>query len=276
MADMYFHTKQTDWGDFYDSLGRTDLPPAGQPSGELTSRSVRTVAIDPFTGQPVAAGGSNANPETLAVLNAQMVGRGQPARMGTASAIAAADRLASQSPGLPINPDGQYNPGNPLVLSALKAQQGAQPTATMASRVTGFGTPRAVPLGPNLPVASTPAIQQAYSDMVAGQPGAQKRYAMLLADAAPTMGQVPVAPGAPRVAAPAKVGPTGVGTNGYTYVNGQNMGYAAEEQAKRITLGRAIAEANRQNPSPTYTVSGDNNSFMPRSVQESVRWQTGY
>lgn len=76
--------------------------------------------------------------------------------------------------------------------------------------------------------------------------------------------------------APVKTGPTGVGTNGYTYVNGQNMGYAPAELAKREAQGKAIAAANKKNPNPTKTVTGDNNAFMPKSVQESVRWQTGY
>lgn len=71
-------------------------------------------------------------------------------------------------------------------------------------------------------------------------------------------------------------GATGVGTNGYTYVNGVNVGYSPEVQAQRAAQGQAIAEANRRNPNPTYTVSGDRNDFQPRSVQESTRWQTGY
>lgn len=276
MADMYFNTKDRDWGEFYNSLGRTDISPvAAQPSGELTTRSVRTVAIDPFTGQPISAGGPN--PATLAALNAQMVGRGQPARMGTASPEVANARMQPGSEGLPINPGGQYNPGNPLVLSALRAQQGINPAVAAATAVAqgGIKPSWTNPPGfePRFPVPATPEIKAAYAAMVEGEPGAQKRYAMLLADAAPTMGQSPVSP---MAAAPAKAGSTGVGRNGYTYVNGQNMGYSADEQAKRVTLGKAIAEANRKNPNPTRNVSGDRNDFAPRSVQESVRWQTGY
>lgn len=69
---------------------------------------------------------------------------------------------------------------------------------------------------------------------------------------------------------------SGVGTNGYTYVDGKNVGYSAEEQAKRAAQGQAIGDANRRSATPTRNVSGDNNSFMPKSVQNSVRWQTGY
>lgn len=76
--------------------------------------------------------------------------------------------------------------------------------------------------------------------------------------------------------APAKTGPSGVGTNGYSYQNGQNMGYSDAEKAKRAAQGQAIGDANRKNPNPTYSKSGENNSFMPKSYQNSVRQQTGY
>lgn len=82
--------------------------------------------------------------------------------------------------------------------------------------------------------------------------------------------------GGPGSGGRVKTGPSGVGTNGYTYVNGQNMGYSPAVQAQRTAQGKAIGDANRKNPNPTYTVSGDRNDFMPTSVQNSVRWQTGY
>jgi len=277
MADMYFNPKDRDWDEFYNSLGPTNVSPAGIPSGELTSRSVRTVAIDPFTGQPIAAGG--ANPATLAALNANMAGRGQPARMSTASPEAAADRLPAGSQGLPLNPTGTYGAGNPLVLSALSAQQKANPAVAAANAMAsggikpGWANPPGFGGAPQFPVTATPQIRQAYAAMVAGELGAQKRYADLLAEAAPMMGK---APGAPAAAPVTRPGPTGVGTNGYIYVDGQNMGYSPEEQARRVAEGKAIAAANAKNPNPTYTVSGDRNDFMPKSVQESVRWQTGY
>ena len=77
------------------------------------------------------------------------------------------------------------------------------------------------------------------------------------------------------------VGQNYQGTNGYTYQatpNGtfSNQGYSAEELAKRAAQGQAIGDANRASATPTYTVTGDNNSFMPTSVQNSTRWQTGY
>lgn len=267
----------TNWNEFYGSMGITGEEPAG--SG-LTSRSVRTVAIDPFTGEPIAAGGNNPAPATVAAAMAR--GNIQPTWADPSvlrfPQSAVSDRLPQGTAGLPLNTSGgQYGAGNPLVMAALTAQQSVNPAVAAATAMAQGGikpswaNPAAA--GPKFPVTGTPEVRAAYADMVAGVPGAQKRYAMLLADAAPTMGQGPVAM---PPAVPVKVGPSGVGTNGYTYVNGQNMGYAPEEQAKRLVLGRAIAEANRQNPNPTYTVSGDRNDFQPRSVQESVRWQTGY
>jgi len=56
----------------------------------------------------------------------------------------------------------------------------------------------------------------------------------------------------------------------------QISGYSPAEQASRTAQGMAIGEANRRNPNPTYNRAGANNAFQPRSVQNSVRWQTGY
>lgn len=267
------------WTRFYGGADMDPSIPANTPAGsELTSRPVKTVAIDPFTGQPIAAGASAA-PATVAALTR---GNIQP-KWADPSVLrfpqsAGGDRLPQGTAALPLNTSGgQYGAGNPLVLSALTAQQKANPAVAAATAVAqgnikpGWINSPGFNSGPRFPVTATPEIRMAYSDMVAGKPGAQKRYAMLLADAAPTMGQTPSVP-----VVPVKTGPTGVGTNGYTYVNGQNMGYSAEEQAKRVALGQAIGDANRKNPNPTYTVSGDRNDFMPSSVQNSVRWQTGY
>ena len=148
---------------------------------------------------------------------------------------------------------------------------------------------------PNLPVKATPAIKAAYADVVAGKPGAVKKLATLMADSSQT-GGINVPGGGGRgygaFAAPTtfRASNTGrqininqryQGTNGYTYqaqpnATFRNEGYSDAERAKREAQGKAIGDANRKNPNPTYTVSGDNNSFMPASVQNSVRWQTGY
>lgn len=209
-----------------------------------------------------------------------MLGRGQPSRLPTASAMAAAERLSAGSPGLPLNPTGQYNAGNPFVLSALSAQQGATPAMpTMASRVTGYGTPRA----PMLPVnAMTPEIEAAYADRT---PAGRKKLANLLADAAQA-GNIGTAPvkakgglaslitgkGTPRASdgglfgllfsggasAPTRASTaTGTISNGYVYSNGQRTGvapqYAGMSPSKMYDAINAAA-GNR-------TSSGNRSSF---------------
>lgn len=69
---------------------------------------------------------------------------------------------------------------------------------------------------------------------------------------------------------------TGTGPNGYTYQNGVNLGYSTAEKARREAEGKAIGEANRKSAGPSYSFSGENNSFMPKSYQDSLRQQTGY
>lgn len=76
-----------------------------------------------------------------------------------------------------------------------------------------------------------------------------------------------------------EVGKTYQGKNGYTYVAQQDGTFkqtGRTDPAGDAARGAAIGEANRRNPNPTYNVSGSNNSFEPRSVQNSERWQTGY
>lgn len=135
---------------------------------------------------------------------------------------------------------------------------------------TAMNTPRAAD-------PMTVAANQAAADFLTNPPDFRGRDK----GNAPLMTYGPETPTNPAVSAVekaliARTGPTGVGRNGYTYLNGQNMGFSAEEQAKRVLQGKLLAAANQKNPNPTYTVSGDNNAFQPRSVQESARWQTGY
>lgn len=72
----------------------------------------------------------------------------------------------------------------------------------------------------------------------------------------------PIVPAAPRVPIVAPRAP--------------NTRMIEQDQELRLERGKQIAAANRKNPNPTYDVSGGDNAFNPRSVQESVRWQTGY
>lgn len=76
-----------------------------------------------------------------------------------------------------------------------------------------------------------------------------------------------------------QVGQTYQGTNGYSYEarpDGTFKQIGRTDPAADKARGAAIGETNRRNPNPTYNVSGSNNSFEPRSVQNSERWQTGY
>lgn len=68
----------------------------------------------------------------------------------------------------------------------------------------------------------------------------------------------------------------GTSTAGYTYVNGKNVGYSAAEKADRDARGKATGDAIRKKAGPTRGADGRDLSFSPRSVQNSVRWQTGY
>ena len=77
-----------------------------------------------------------------------------------------------------------------------------------------------------------------------------------------TVPGTPIVPAAPRVPIVAPRTP--------------NARVIEQDQELRRELGKQIAAANRKSPNPTYDVSGGNNAFNPRSVQESVRWQTGY
>jgi hypothetical protein len=77
------------------------------------------------------------------------------------------------------------------------------------------------------------------------------------------------------------VGETYKGTDGYSYLakadgTFENLGYSTDEKLSRAARGKAIGDANRSSASPTYDVAGNNNAFSPTSVQNSVRWQTGY
>ena len=76
----------------------------------------------------------------------------------------------------------------------------------------------------------------------------------------------------------APAGQTRRSASGYTYTSdgskwaqtGSNINDPA-----RVALGKAIGEANRQSANPTRDFAGNDNSFSPRSVQDSARWQTG-
>lgn len=172
-------------------------------------------AYDPADYSSIYASSGGTTPKTnryyppVPTYQAGMLGRGQPSRLSTASALAATDRLAAGSPGLPINPTGQYNAVNPFVLAALTAQQGAKNPVEIT--VTG-GRPASYPawvsrakgdfFSGQVPASSamlpvntmTPELEAAYAD---SSPAGRKKLANLLADAAQAgnIGKAPVAKG---------------------------------------------------------------------------------
>lgn len=56
----------------------------------------------------------------------------------------------------------------------------------------------------------------------------------------------------------------------------RTINQSGNESQARDVIGQAMGDQIRKNATPSKTVSGSNNSFMPKSVQNSVRWQTGY
>lgn len=251
---------QTDWNDFYGSVGITGKEPAG--SG-LISRSVKTVAIDPFTGQPIAAGGGAPNSATMEALYANMKGRGQPPRMGYIDPSLGNQRLAAGSEGLPLNTSGgQYGAGNPLVMSALTAQQSANPavaaaTASMASGGNikpGWINAPSFNSGPKFPVTASREIRTAYADMVAGEPGAMDRYGKLLADQA-GQGNIRISSGGGSKNN-GSIMPAGYdgGVGGVT----DNPGYVTTATGKTVAAGTTYQQgANGAGKPYTYQVQKD-------------------
>jgi len=65
-------------------------------------------------------------------------------------------------------------------------------------------------------------------------------------------------------------------TKFYNYGRGSDGNLVRTGKVDRNPQGLTLGEANRRSPTPTHDVSGGNNSFNPRSVQNSERWQTGY
>lgn len=56
----------------------------------------------------------------------------------------------------------------------------------------------------------------------------------------------------------------------------RTINQSGDEKQARDVIGQAMGDQIRKSAKPSKTVSGSDNSFMPRSVQNSVRWQTGY
>jgi hypothetical protein len=300
----------TDGGGIYDGI----LPGASAaPSGELTTRSVKTVKIDPYTGQPVST-------PTTPGLTAQQLQALQAIRAVPANSY---QRPPNQPLNLPNEPrgfsfadTGDYGRASGPMTQQL-AIAGKSPT--MLAGMFGRGIslpgvsqvasasvplprarPASAPWAPELAAALSPdatlgdLLAYAQSSSPSRRPNPAVNATSNLAGAAPGTSlsglfgnpRASVRPADAYAAANAlgqiaaqqrRAAFTGVGTNGYTYVNGKNVGYSAEELAKREALGKAIGDANRASAgNSTHDVAGNNNAFMSTDHQNSTRWQTGY
>lgn len=275
---------------FSNSRGSMSTKGAG---GGLTTTKVKTVDVDK-NGNIV-----NLNPEAKSgVPTGSLLPPTVPQYgMGGGSQLGYGGDAAKQIPGA--------SPwGNPTLLDASKPAKPGGIYPAWVSRAKGDYYSGRKPNGTAmLPVETmTPELAAAYADIEAGKPGAGKNLANLLADQAQAgnIGTAPVSGGGIKIGSGTQPGGGGggtirgsntgktfnigqryEGTNGYVYEaqpNGQffNQGYSTRAEEERKAQGQAIGDANRRNPNPTYSKSGENNSFMPRSYQNSVRQQTGY
>lgn len=244
---------------------------SSQGAGELTTRTVKTVAIDPFTGQPIAAGGggsTGANPAVLAQMNKNATGRGLPADYRSqynnwvvdyALRDAVPQRIALDKNGQQVQPIG-YNPqqDNPAVTAAITMGNGGKNIKPGWINAPSFNS------GPKFPVTASPEIRTAYADMVAGEPGAMDRYGKLLADQA-GQGNIRISSGggggssgggSSSSGVPAgqlvKIATGKTATSGQTYqqgANGAGKPYTYQVQPngsiKNLTTGRITAPATR-------------------------------
>lgn len=279
----------TDWNDFYRSVGVTGTDAAGP---DLTSRSVRTVAVDPFTGQPMGAGGSASNTAVAQVMRGDIQPKWADPSVLRFPQSAGGDRLPRGTAALPLNPSGQYNPGNPLVLAALAAQQKPNPAVAAATQMAQGGIkpswanpPGFGPAAPNFPVAATPQVQMAYADVVAGKPGALKRYADLVADQAQAGNIGMSRPGGGGGPAPAPAVPTSIrgsstgkeyqigstGTaGGYTYTAtpGGFVNTGVDPSMAGLSAAQRYDTLNARAGNPTSSGNSSSLTSMGSSPQE--------
>lgn len=230
MADMFFNSQDRDWGEFYNSLGRTDLSPnpSSVPSGDLTTRSVKTVAIDPYTGQPKLTATPSFQPG--------MMGRGITS-VGSLNLTAAEQQLLSQqiqqSQALQAgyNPDGTPKP-MPIRPSWSIPTPVSVPTALPIDQAAYNATKK-----PGTWLAQSRMQAQALMRQMAALQGGMPMVPAV-APAAPARGGLAAlitGKGTPRAkstgglvsllgAAPEPKKATGTSTNGYVYDNGVRVG----------------------------------------------------
>lgn len=320
---------------------------AGDNGGELVTRIVTTVRIDPLTGLPVRAANTANNrvgrAASVAAANAnlnqarveQAVQRRAAARgtdavrdLGTAPAggVSGTYRDGGAIPArqVIIKPDGTVQevqvartvamprdarpslpgdvPVRPTVASvAASIDQGADgratgtampdiklATAAQRNAVIAGAYTTAKPVTKNVSYQTTVKVKNPnYVPNISGSPddrdvtNAMKSKLMAGAAGVGAAAQEPefiekvvtlqrqiIVPGTPLIPAAPRVP--------VVAPRAPNSRVIEQDQELRAELGKKLAEQNRRSPGPTYDVSGGDNAFNPRSVQESLRWQTGY
>lgn len=271
----------------------------GESGGELVARTITTVRIDPLTGQPLkpattannrvgrAATVASANANLAQAQVEQAAQRGKVTRstavtdgvrnLGNVPAGGVSGTYRDEAAGaIParqviVKPDGTVQ--EVQVARTVAMPRDARPSlpgdVTVSYQTTvRVKNPNYVPNASGSPddrdatnaLRSKLAAGAAATGAAALEPEFIEKVVTLQKQI--TVPGTPIVPAAPRVPIVAPRTP--------------NARVIEQDQELRRELGKQIAAANRKSPNPTYDVSGGNNAFNPRSVQESVRWQTGY
>lgn len=277
----------------------TSASRAGENGGELVARIVTTVRIDPVTGLPVRAANTANNrvgrAASVAAANANLnqARVEQAAQRGAAARGTDAVRDLGTAPAGGVSGtyrDGGAIPARQVIIKPDGTVQEVQVARTVAMpRDARPSLPGDVPVRPkNVSYQTTVKVKNPnYVPNISGSPDdrdvTNAMKSKLMAGAAGvgaaalepefiekvvtlqrqiTVPGTPLIPAAPRVPIVAPRAP--------------NSRVIEQDQELRAELGKKLAEQNRRSPGPTYDVSGGDNAFNPRSVQESLRWQTGY
>ncbi len=264
---------------------------AGDNGGELVTRIVTTVRIDPVTGLPVRAANTANNrvgrAASVAAANANL---NQARVEQAAQRRAAARRDLGTAPAGGVSGtyrDGGAIPARQVIIKPDGTVQEVQVARTVAMpRDARPSLPGDVPK--NVSYQTTVKVKNPnYVPNISGSPddrdvtNALKSKLMAGAAGVGAAAQEPefiekvvtlqrqiTVPGTPLILAAPRVP--------VVAPRAPNSRVIEQDQELRAELGKKLAEQNRRSPNPTYDVSGGDNAFNPRSVQESLRWQTGY
>lgn len=247
-------------GGIYSGILPNNTPKA---SG-LTSRQVQTVAVDPFTGKPLTAGGTAQSKEVV-------VPGGQVQGTGYQSGYVAppSHRLLPSPPGMTIK-----TPATEAISTAVPDLRGMVLNSgsrdTVAQRVAGlgfrppqmdngiFGVPMSKTMTAMLGNDPGYAAQRGVLPQAVPQANPQVAQAMLGRDVQNLIGTIQ--------------GGGQPGTNAII----RTINQSSNPDAARDQIGLAMGGQIRKSATPSKTVTGSDNRFMPKSVQNSVRFQTGY